>query len=261
MGEADRLTWVGHATVLIELDGVRLLTDPFLRRRPLHLVRHAPPVELESLQSLDAVLISHLHLDHLDVPSLRRLGTGVPIVVPRGSGGLVSRAGFTDVSELATGETLRLGAVEVIATPAEHDDRRRPGGATAEPLGYIVAGARRVYFAGDTGLFHELGMLAIPPLDVALLPIWGWGPSIGPGHMGPREAARAAEILRPQLAVPIHWGTYFPQGIGWRRRIAFEHAPQLFCDAMVELAPGVEVRVLEPGDGVALETALTRSRG
>src|SRR3954454_22279674 len=212
MGEADRLTWVGHATVLIELDGARLLTDPFLRRRPLHLVRHASPVALEALQSLDAVLISHLHLDHLDLPSLRRLGAGVPIVVPRGSGALLARAGFTDVSELGQGETLRIGRVELIATPAEHDDRRRPGGATADPLGYIVAGTRRIYFAGDTGLFHGLAALARPPLDVALLPIWGWGPSIGAGHMGPYEAAQAAEILHPRIVVPIHWGTYFPQG-------------------------------------------------
>ena len=96
---ADRVRWLGHSTVLVELDGVRALTDPLLRKQVLHL-RRAVPLELEELAGLDVVLLSHLHYDHLDLPSLRRLDRDVVVVVPRGGGALVSRQGFRSVVEL-----------------------------------------------------------------------------------------------------------------------------------------------------------------
>src|SRR4029450_11363979 len=88
-----RITWVGHSTVLVELDGVRLLTDPVLRPRVLHL-RRTGPVDWETLPDLDAVLVSHAHQDHLDLPSLRLLGRSLPLVVPRGAARLLQRHGF-----------------------------------------------------------------------------------------------------------------------------------------------------------------------
>jgi L-ascorbate metabolism protein UlaG (beta-lactamase superfamily) len=115
-------------------------------------------------------------------------------------------------------------------------------------MGYVIAGSRSVYFAGDTDVFDE--MAAIGPVDVALLPIWGWGPSLGPGHMDPRSAAEAARILRTSIAIPIHWGTYFPLHTALRGTPAFIDAPPgEFLVHMGELAPDVDVRVLRPGEG------------
>ena len=96
----DSLRWIGHSTVLVELDGVRLLTDPLLRNRVAHL-RRAAKVDPAALRGIDTVLISHLHYDHLDMPSLQRLGREMPVVAPRGAGALIRRqAGSTNVTEI-----------------------------------------------------------------------------------------------------------------------------------------------------------------
>src|SRR5262245_32948472 len=116
---AARVTYVGHATVHIDLDGVRLLTDPVLRRRMGHLRRRGR-VDTDALRGIDTILISHAHYDHLDIPSLERLGRITPIVVPRGVAALVRRRSFAHVVELDVGETLAVGDVSVTATLAEH---------------------------------------------------------------------------------------------------------------------------------------------
>jgi L-ascorbate metabolism protein UlaG (beta-lactamase superfamily) len=252
-----RLTWIGHATVALDLDAARLLTDPVLRPRLVHLRRHGPPPDPSLLRDVDAVLISHLHLDHLDLPSLRMLGRRTTVVVPLGAGAFLARAGFRRVVEIAAGSEVGLGAVRVRAVPARHDAQRRPWGPAAQPVGYVVtAGERRVYFAGDTALFAGMADVGALGIDVALLPIWGWGPTLGPGHMGPREAARAAALLRPGLAVPIHWGTFFPRGLaGPRGSAALVQPPHAFAAEVARLAPSVAVRVLPPGAALPLEPA------
>jgi L-ascorbate metabolism protein UlaG (beta-lactamase superfamily) len=224
--------------VLIEHGGVRLLTDPVLRRRVIHL-RRLPPLP-EHLPRPDAVLLSHLHYDHLDLPSLRALGRGVRVLAPRGAGDFLRGAGLEAVEELAPGERARVGDVAVSATPAEHDGGRRPFGPHAQPLGFVTEAGRSVYFAGDTDLFA--GMEDLPRVDVALLPVAGWGPKLGPGHLDPERAARAAALLRPRIAVPIHWGTL---RVG-RRGAWFTDPPRVFAAQVAELSPEVEVRVLEP---------------
>jgi L-ascorbate metabolism protein UlaG (beta-lactamase superfamily) len=197
----DRLRWLGHSTVLIELDGVRLLTDPLLRSRVLHL-RRSPPLPLDGLAELDAVLISHVHYDHLDLPSLGRLGRKIAIVAPTGAGRVLGRRGFASVIELSAGDETRVGPLVVHAVPAEHAARRLLG-PQVEALGYVVRGSKRLYYSGDTALFPGMADLS-PRTDVALLPIWGWGPSLGTGHLDPRSAARALALTRPGVAVPIH---------------------------------------------------------
>ena len=239
----SRLVWVGHATALIEVGGARLLTDPLLRSRLAHLRRHGPPPAPEAMRDLDAVLISHLHHDHLDLPSLRLLPRGTPLVVPRGAAAMLRRRGFADVRELAAGESTDVAGVEVLAVDAVHDRHRLRIGLQADTLGYVAGGA--VYFAGDTDLFD--GMADLAGIEVALIPVWGWGPSLGHGHLDPEAAARAAALLRPRIAVPIHWGTFFPHLMHLWKSDRLTDPPHEFAAAVARLAPEVDVRVLPPG--------------
>jgi L-ascorbate metabolism protein UlaG (beta-lactamase superfamily) len=247
----DRITWLGHSTVLLELSGMRLLTDPVLRSRLGHLVRVAKPVDQALLSPLDAVLISHFHRDHFDLPSLRRLPRDAHLVVPAGAGKLAAEQDFREVTELAPGEEIRLGSVTVTAVPAQHDGRREPLGPSLGAVGYVVSGRSSVYFAGDTDLFDHMREIG-PHLDVALLPVWGWGPTVGPGHLDPEGAARALALLRPRIAIPVHWGTLFPVGLSRLRPKPLREPPHLFADHAARLAPDVDVRILAPGESTMI---------
>lgn len=237
-------TWLGHATVLLEVGGVRLLTDPLLRGRLAHITRRVPPITPASLGRIDAVLISHVHLDHLDRVTLRALGTHVPIIAPRGAAR--SLRGLGAVQELGPGESTVVGGVGVTATPAVHAARRR--GRRVPALGYVVD--EDLYFAGDTDRFDAMADLA--PLTLALLPVWGYGPTLGPGHLDPERAAEAAALLRPRVAVPIHWGTYFPFPLGLGGHRLLHDPPRTFAARAAALAPATTVVVLEPGERLAL---------
>jgi L-ascorbate metabolism protein UlaG (beta-lactamase superfamily) len=248
---ADRVTFVGHATVLAELGGARLITDPVLRSRVGPLRRRGPAPPPEVARDLDALLVSHLHHDHADLPSLRRIDRDVPTLVGPGAGRFFARRGFTAVTELAPGDSAQIGEVTVTATEAEHPSKRRLE-RDSRAIGFILSGAgRRVYFAGDTDLFDGMAELG-RGLDLALLPIWGWGTNIGAGHLNPERAAQAAALLSPRMVVPIHWGTLYPLGLARFRPDALRVPPQEFAAWMRELAPQVEARVLAPGEAVSL---------
>src|SRR5215213_2901987 len=152
------LSWFGHSTVFFEVDGVRVLTDPVVRQRVLHLRRVGVAAPLDALV-LDAVLISHLHYDHLDIPSLRQLPGTPVVVVPRGAGRLLRRQGFKRVVEAEPGDEVQVGRVVVCATHAEHGSRRLFGAATPA-LGYVIRGSVTSYFAGDTDFFAGMGALS-----------------------------------------------------------------------------------------------------
>lgn len=233
--------------MLLEVGGARLLTDPVLRKRLAHLRRHAAAPRADVTEALDAVLISHIHRDHLDTGSLRLLSGRERVLAPRGAAQLVP-----DAEELTPGDEAKIGEATVRAVPAVHDGRRRPRGPTAETIGYEIVGAHRVYFAGDTDLFPGMADLATG-LDLALLPVWGWGPKLGPGHLDPRGAAEALALLRPRTAVPIHWGTLFPAGLARRHPHALTDPPHAFARHAAELAPAVDVRILRPGETLDLE--------
>jgi L-ascorbate metabolism protein UlaG (beta-lactamase superfamily) len=245
------VTWLGHSTVLIELDGVRLLTDPLLRRRAGPLVRIAPRLPHDAGHEIDAVLLSHLHGDHCDLPSLRGIQPGpVPIVAPEGAGAWLGKRGLPDVQELREGERIEVGGLAVTAIAAVHEGKRAPFGPTAEAIGFLVEGSQRVYFAGDTDLFDEIAHLT-SGVDLALLPVWGWGPSLGPGHLDPERAAGAAALIAPKVAVPIHWGTFgLPRLL--RRGPHRDWPPSEFVRHMRERAPEVDVRVLHPGQSTEI---------
>jgi L-ascorbate metabolism protein UlaG (beta-lactamase superfamily) len=255
MSEPLRIRYVGHATVRIEIDGTTLITDPIFRHRLLHLRRHGRKPDAAARAPVDATLLSHYHLDHADLRSLRELGRDVPVIGPPGATNLFGGKGFSRVEELPVGETRELGGVTVTATRAEHDGRRWPlVGLDAETCGFVIAGSQKVYFAGDSDVFDAMDGL-VADLDVALLPVWGWGPSLGEGHMNPKRAARAAALLRPRVAIPVHWGTFFPFALHRRRGHLLRDPPREFERETAREAPGVEVRVLEPGSSTEITAA------
>jgi L-ascorbate metabolism protein UlaG (beta-lactamase superfamily) len=249
----DRLTYIGHSTVLLRLDGLSILTDPILRGwlGPLH--RQGPTPDSGTASMADLVVISHLHRDHLDLPSLRRVPSSTPVVVPQDAARWAAKGGAEHIHEIGAGETVSVGDVEITGVRAVHDGYRDAHrGAQIQPLGYLLRrGGRTVYFAGDTDLSSEMSELG--QVDLALLPIWGWGLSVGQGHLDPDRAARALQMIQPRVAVPIHWGTLYPAGLRLLRPDRLTEPPREFARLAGQLAPGVEVRVLEPGSETTLD--------
>jgi L-ascorbate metabolism protein UlaG (beta-lactamase superfamily) len=240
------VTWLGHSCAAIRLDGLLVVTDPVLRGRIFHLRRRGR-VDPAALEDVGAILISHVHHDHLDLPSLDRLDASAPVVVPAGAGDLVRRRGFRDVREVEEGDELELGALRVRATRAEHESPWRYGAGRTKPLGYVITGTRALYFAGDTDVFDAMRELG--RIDVALLPVAGWGPRLPPGHLSPWRAAEALDLIQPRAAIPIHWGTYAP----WKPSSGNDAPAKEFADIAATVAPAVDVRVLRPGQSYELD--------
>jgi L-ascorbate metabolism protein UlaG (beta-lactamase superfamily) len=250
------ITWVGHATVLLEIDGFRVITDPILTSRVVHLRRR---VAVPAIEPVDAVLISHLHMDHLHLRSLHMVSNGARVIAPAGSAKLFRSLGARQLDEVVAGDILTLRAatadtpaIELQVVPADHSNARGPHSRiVAEPVGYIIgAGGRSVYFAGDTDLFDGMADLG-GPIDLALLPVWGWGPTLGRGlHMDPLRAAESLRRIRPRAAVPIHWGTYWPHAMGRVYPDRRVEPPAAFAEYASELAPDVRVLPTEVGTTV-----------
>ncbi|MFF0199677.1 MBL fold metallo-hydrolase [Streptomyces sp. NPDC005017] len=250
------ITWWGHATCTVADSDIRVLTDPLFARRLAHLRRRRGALPPPGAWTADVALVSHLHADHLHVPSLARLAPGTRLLVPRGAPRSVPalrRLSHLSISEMAPGDETRVGDVVVRAVPAAHDGRRLPLGPHRSPaLGYVVEGEGRTYFAGDTGLFDTMAK-EVGPVDVALLPVGGWGPYLGDGHLDARRAAQALALLGAGSAVPVHYGTYWPIGMDAVRPHEF-HAPgQEFARLAAESAPDVTVHRLGHGERVRVE--------
>jgi L-ascorbate metabolism protein UlaG (beta-lactamase superfamily) len=203
---------------------------------------------------IDIVLISHLHADHFDLPSLKRLGRDTQLLVPKGAGRYLKSRDFINVEEMEEGETFDLGDIRVSTTPANHIGRNIPWRPKVEPLGYLIEGNHEIYFAGDTDIFPEMSAIG-KKLDLAFLPVWGWGPNLGKGHMDPLRAAKALSRLQPDIAVPIHWGTYSPIGFGLFRPWFLSQPPLEFVNQAARIAPNVVVKVLQPGQSFDLTSS------
>jgi len=243
-----------------------VLTDPVLTPRVSLLRRAVPPLAPEDWADADLVLISHLHGDHLHLPSLRLLRPDTRVVVPRGAGEWVRRRGVRRVEEIDVGQTIVDGGLRVTAVPADHSGHRWGPRSTHGPqspaLGHVLeADGLRIYASGDTDLFDGMAdIAALGPIDLALLPVWGWGPSLGPGHLDPERAALAVEVLRPRLAVPVHWGTLAvagltraPAGHGARMRALLHDPPHRFAAAVERHGSATAVLITHPGAAIPLD--------
>lgn len=245
-----RVTWYGHATALID-DQVRVLTDPVLTGSLVHLRRRAGLSPGGLVPDLDAVLISHLHADHLHLPSLALLPPGTPVLLPRGAARLLRRLPVQPV-EVSAGDVVPVGNAKVVVVQAVHDATRWPGGRTrGDAVGYVVCGVGATYFAGDTVGFPAMATLH-PSLDIALLPVGGWGPWLRGSHLTPRTAAGCLPLLGARVSVPIHYGTFWPRGLERIRPHVFHDPGEEFAQHARDLAPDVDVRVLPPGSSTAV---------
>ena len=243
---AVRIRYLGHASVLLDLPGLRLVTDPFLRTRLGPLRRHGPLPLPGAIGPIGFVLISHGHPDHFDRRSLRMLAGDPLVIVPRGMGRTVRQLGLR-AREVVVGERVSIApSWTVTAVPARHWVWL--GAPRAAAIGYLIEGpgATGIYFAGDTARFDGMRELA-DRVDIALLPVGSWGPHLTPGHLSPRSAAEVARDVRARVAVPIHWGTLYPPLFERIFGNRLTEPAAEFVRWAAKLAPDLDVRALQPG--------------
>ena len=218
-----RAIWFGHASVYLEIDGTRVMTDPVLSdyASPFPGIGpkrfHPPPLALEALPKIDAVVISHDHYDHLDVQTVKRLAqAGTRFFVPLGIGAHLERWGVpgAQFTELDWWQSADINGVKLTSTPARHYSSRalRDGNATLWSSWSIVGPVHRVYFSGDTGFgphFQEIGE-RLGPFDLSLVKIGSYGPGQGwlDIHMDPEEAVKAHVAVKAKRMLPVHWATF-----------------------------------------------------
>ncbi|MBA3541816.1 MAG: MBL fold metallo-hydrolase [Deltaproteobacteria bacterium] len=254
-----RTTWLGHSTVLLELDGRRVLTDPIFGKRvsPVGFIGprrfHPVPAELADLPPIDVVLLSHDHLDHLCKPTMRALArSGVPVVTALGVGAHLERYGFTPdrITELDWHESVELAGLRLTATPSQHFSGRTLGGRnrTLWASWVIQSERRKVFFSGDTGLTPEFADIGARhgPFDLVMLEIGAFHPSWGTIHLGPENALEAFRMLGGGTLLPVHWGTF---SLGF-------HAWDEPAEQLLALAPHYHARILTPRLGAAFEPEL-----
>ncbi|MFD5509753.1 MBL fold metallo-hydrolase [Streptomyces sp. NPDC127051] len=214
-------TWAGHASWVLRIGGLTVLTDPVWSRRILGTPARMTPVGVcwEELPPVDAVVISHNHYDHLDAPTLKRLPRHTPLFVPAGLARWCRRRGFSRVTELDWWECAELGGVRFDFVPAHHWSKRSLLD-TCRTLwgGWVLSDVRsaetprKVYFAGDTGYGHWFGEIGRrhPGIDLALLPIGAYAPRwwLRDVHADPEEAVQACRDVGARRMAPMHWGTF-----------------------------------------------------
>lgn len=238
------VTFIGHSSVLIELGGLNLITDPNFSRLIFTLWRRSKVgLKAKDLPPLDVILISHGHYDHLSLSSLKKLPREAVVVVAKGLEQYPRRLGFPDVRMLRWWESTEVKGARIFAVPARHFPGRSPWNRDSWYQGYIVQAAKTIYFAGDTGFFKEMNRLGeLFSIDLAFLPIGAYKPwSIFGHHMTPEDGIEAMERLRAKRVVPIHWGAF---------KLSFEamkEPPIRMLRAAREREVSSRVSILEPG--------------
>lgn len=253
-----RITWLGHSTCLIEIDGLRILTDPMFGERASPLTWlgpkrwYAPPLAQDALPPLDAVLISHDHYDHLDYATITALKDRVTtFIVPLGVGAHLEYWGVpaSHIVELDWWESHALGELRVVATPARHaSGRTLPvllGNRTLWAGFALVGPKHRVYYSGDTGLFPGLTEIGarLGPFDATLIEVGAYNQAWPDWHLGPEQALRANRMLGGRLMIPIHWGLF---------RLAY-HAWTEPVERVLEMAQADGQAAFVPKPGQSLE--------
>ncbi|WP_156756618.1 MBL fold metallo-hydrolase [Actinokineospora pegani] len=256
------LTWYGHATTLVEIDGARVLLDPVWSDRvspsriagPRRL--HQPPTALSELPALDAVLISHDHYDHLDLPTIQELARTqtAPFVVPLGIGAHLERWGVPDdrIIELDWDEKTELSGITLTATPAQHFSGRLFARDRTLWASWVIAGpVHRAFYTGDSGYFdgyREIGA-EHGPFDVTLVQIGAYNDAWPDIHMTPEQGVATHEDVGGGLMVPVHWATFNLATHGWTEPVERLCAEADRRGVLVTVPkPGQRVDVSDPGD-------------
>jgi L-ascorbate metabolism protein UlaG (beta-lactamase superfamily) len=248
--ERCRVTFLGHASTLISMNGMNILTDPHLGRHIFFFLwrKGKRPPSIKSLPPLDLLLLSHGHYDHLDLPTLRKLPRRIPAIAAPGLETILRWARRERVVTLDEWESRNFGGIKITAVPAEHFLGRPPLFPASKYQGYVVEGDATVYFAGDTAIFDGLSEIGLKwDIDVALLPIGAYSPpSFRRHHMSPEDAIEAARMLRAKAVVPIHWGAF-----KLSLEPMSEPIPRL-RRAAEEAGRSSTLKILNPGESISL---------
>jgi len=251
-----RITWLGHSTMLIEIGGRRFLTDPVWgpRSSPLSWIGperwYPPPIAIADLPSIDAVIISHDHYDHLDYPTMLEIRDwDTTFVAPLGVGAHLEYWGIDveKIVELDWWERHTVLGVEVVSTPARHASGRiLPDSNPTLWAGYaLISDDRRVFFSGDTGLFPAMTEIGerLGPFDATMIEVGAYGQDWPDWHIGPEQAIRAHTMLRGRVFMPVHWGLFNLANHGWTEPV----------ERAVAAATAADVTIVTPRPGDSFE--------
>jgi L-ascorbate metabolism protein UlaG (beta-lactamase superfamily) len=241
--------FIGHSTVLIRLDEQNFLTDPFYLKRLYLLRRHLPPgVPFQNLPPLNFILISHGHLDHMDLKTLNLFPRSIPIVLPEKLDPYMEKMGFHDIRPLSWGEKTLVGNLMVQALPVKHFPGRSLHETRSIPQSYLIQGTKTIFFGGDSGLMEEYREIGANfSIDLALLPIGNYRPaSFRRVHMSPEDSLKAMEMLGAKRMLPIHWGAF---------RLSMEPSeepPRRFQQLLQEKGINPKAVLWHPGEKIAI---------
>jgi len=248
-----RITWLGHASVVLDVDGARIVVDPLLGRHNGILRRRGPAPRRDQWQRPDAVLVSHLHHDHAELSSLRLLPA--PILTAPANAAFLRKKGLSATGLGDEWYDVPGTPVQVRLTRADHGHRPMPHRPNAANGHLVRTPQHLIWLAGDTAFYDD--MAAIPdlaggPIDLAVVPIGGWGPRLSGGHLGPVTASDACRTVGAAAAMPYHWGTLHFPGAAQAPRGWMDAPGEAFAEALPEHAPGCRSLVLTPGQSVDL---------